>query len=164
MLFLDLINKNANLKKLFINIEEMFWKKEILGITDNSLNVKKNYIFIAIKGKKNDGNKFIDQARSNGSKLIISSVKSGKDIIQVKNTNLRYIYSLFCASFYYNKPSQIVAVTGTNGKTSVVEFCRQIWHLAGWKSASIGTLGTIISDDHGPRDTETRNFTTLECQ
>ena len=39
-------------------------------------------------------------------------------------------------------PKQIIGVTGTNGKTSTVEFCRQLWSHAGWKAASMGTLGT----------------------
>ena len=64
-------------------------------------------------------------------------------------------------AFYDKKPSEIIAVTGTNGKTSVVEFCRQIWQLAGWKAASLGTLGTITSNEIR-KENENINFTTLE--
>ena len=38
--------------------------------------------------------------------------------------------------------SKFICITGTNGKTSTVEFCRQLWALSGWKAASMGTLGT----------------------
>ncbi len=43
--------------------------------------------------------------------------------------------------FFAPYPETIVAVTGTNGKTSTVEMTRQLWRMAGHRSASIGTLG-----------------------
>ena len=94
-----------------------------------------------------NGNDFVDEAIKNGSTIIISSEKRDNNIINLINYDLKEIYSLLCSIYYEKKPSEIIAVTGTNGKTSVVEFCRQIWQLAGWKSASLGTLGTITSDE-----------------
>ena len=49
--------------------------------------------------------------------------------------------------FYAPYPETVVAVTGTNGKTSTVEMTRQIWRMSGHRSASIGTLGVTTSDD-----------------
>jgi UDP-N-acetylmuramoyl-L-alanyl-D-glutamate--2,6-diaminopimelate ligase len=49
--------------------------------------------------------------------------------------------------FYGPYPETVVAVTGTNGKTSTVEMTRQLWRMAGHRSASIGTLGVTTSDD-----------------
>ncbi|WCR54343.1 MAG: UDP-N-acetylmuramoyl-L-alanyl-D-glutamate--2 [Wolbachia endosymbiont of Ctenocephalides orientis wCori] len=59
------------------------------------------------------------------------------------------------------QPKYIAAVTGTNGKTSVVEFCRQIWQNAGYNAASIGTLGTSINDK---RRSNNNNLTTPDAE
>ncbi|NEV49420.1 UDP-N-acetylmuramoyl-L-alanyl-D-glutamate--2,6-diaminopimelate ligase [Wolbachia pipientis] len=61
--------------------------------------------------------------------------------------NPQEIYSKIVSRFYqFKQPKYVAAVTGTNGKTSVVEFCRQIWQNAGYNAASIGTLGTCINN------------------
>ncbi|WP_168464140.1 UDP-N-acetylmuramoyl-L-alanyl-D-glutamate--2,6-diaminopimelate ligase [Wolbachia endosymbiont of Ctenocephalides felis wCfeT] len=58
------------------------------------------------------------------------------------------IYSKIVSRFYqFKQPKYVAAVTGTNGKTSVVDFCRQIWRNAGYNVASVGTLGTYINDE-----------------
>ena len=54
-------------------------------------------------------------------------------------------YARLCSKIYPNRPSILTAVTGTNGKTSVCEYLRQIWSRSTWPSAAIGTLG-INSD------------------
>ncbi len=161
MEFRELINKHIELREIFKNLKSKFYSKKIYGITNNSLNVKKNYIFFAIKGNSKNGNEFIDSARKKGSTLIISSEKQGNNILKIENKNLLLAYSLICSAFYENKPINIIGVTGTNGKTSVVEFCRQIWDITGWKSASIGTLGTIISGEKAIHS-EIESLTTLE--
>ncbi|MGL9758274.1 MAG: UDP-N-acetylmuramoyl-L-alanyl-D-glutamate--2,6-diaminopimelate ligase [Wolbachia sp.] len=72
--------------------------------------------------------------------------------------NHQEIYSEIVSRFYqFKQPRYVAAVTGTNGKTSVVEFCRQIWQNAGYNAASIGTLGTCISND---REDNSDNLTT----
>ncbi len=111
--------------------------------------VKEKTAFFAIKGKVLDGNFFINDSIKKGASVIVSS-----DIEFLKNLALvdekvllifsQEIHKLlieFLQNFYSNLPSNIYAVTGTNGKTSVAEFCRQIFTLAGKKAASIGTLG-----------------------
>ncbi len=162
MEFNDLINKNTKLKKNFQKVKTKIKLKAIAGITNNSKNVKKNYLFVAIKGNIKNGNDYIDSARKNGSSIIISSEKEGDDIATIQDVNMKEIYSLLCSAFYEKKPSNIVGVTGTNGKTSVVEFCRQIWDLTGWKSASMGTLGTIISGEKTIYS-DMQNLTTLDA-
>ncbi len=159
--FEDLINRNFCLKKIFSNVESKFLKKRISGITNNSLNVKNNFLFLAIKGSSRDGNDYIDQAKKKGSSLIISSYIEGPEIITLKSINLSMIYSLLCSVLYEKKPDNIIGVTGTNGKTSVVEFCRQIWDLTGWKSASMGTLGTKVSGE-ALYNSDTENLTTYD--
>ena len=162
MEFKDLINKNIKLKKIFREVEPKLKSSVIEGITNNSKNIKKNYLFVAIKGNIKNGNDYIDIARKNGSCIIISTEKKGNDIVTLHNVDIKEVYSLLCSAFYERKPSNIVGVTGTNGKTSVVEFCRQIWDLTGWKSASLGTLGTIVSGEK-KINSDAENLTTLDA-
>ena len=83
------------------------------------------------------------------------------DTIYLKNTSISLIYALLCSSFYNKSPENIIGITGTNGKTSIVDFCRQIWSLAGWNSASIGTLGVkYLNDDNYKNNND--NLTTLD--
>ena len=141
MQFWELINRSDFLKDKFKNIEDHFKEIEINGISNNSKNIKKNFIFFAFTGNKTNGNLYIDEARRNGATVVISQEEKGKDVIKLTNKDYFKIYSHLCSSFYNKKPKNIIAVTGTNGKTSVTDFCRQIWSFYGLKSASIGTLG-----------------------
>src|SRR4029453_8332331 len=59
----------------------------------------------------------------------------------------RRLFAELAARFFAPYPATIVAVTGTNGKTSTVELTRQLWRMAGHRSASIGTLGVTTADD-----------------
>ena len=106
--------------------------------------VKKKYIFFAIKGNSVDGNKFIKNAIKNGSKIIISeNVKERfeNNILYLKNKNPRKLLEQFAAKLNYKRPNNLIAVTGTNGKSSIVNFYYQILKLNKKKVSSIGTLG-----------------------
>ena len=141
MQFWELINRSNFLKDKFKNIEDHFKEIEINGISNNSKNIKKKFIFFAFTGNKTNGNLYINEARKNGATIVISQEEKGNDVIKLTNKDYFRIYSHLCSSFYNKKPKNIIAVTGTNGKTSVTDFCRQIWSFYGLKSASIGTLG-----------------------
>ena len=106
------------LKDYYSNLNKHFNKFKFNGITFDSNLVKKNYIFFAIKGNNFDGNKFIKDAIKNGSKIIISEeVKEGleNNILYLKNKNPRKLLAEFSAKLNYKRPSNLVAVTGTNG-------------------------------------------------
>ena len=161
MQFWELINRSNFLKDKFKNIEDHFKEIEINGISNNSKNIKKKFIFFAFTGNKTNGNLYINEARKNGATVVISQEEKGKDVIKLTNKDYFKIYSHLCSSFYNKKPKNIIAVTGTNGKTSVADFCRQIWNFYGLKSASIGTLGIRDSSEqhyHKIRN----NLTTLD--
>ena len=161
MQFWELINRSNFLKEKFKNIEDHFKEIEINGISNNSKNIKKNFIFFAFTGNKTNGNLYINEARKNGATIVISQEEKGKDVIKLTNKDYFKIYSHLCSSFYNKKPKNIIAVTGTNGKTSVTDFCRQIWNFYGLKSASIGTLG--IKDTSEQHYHKIRNnLTTLD--
>ena len=117
---------------------------KINGLSLDSRKVRSGNLFFALKGSKSDGNKYIKEAIKNGAKAIISSTG-----VNYKNTNIRFIkaknirktLAYACKKFYNLKPKNIVAVTGTNGKSSVADFFYQILLLNKKKVASIGTLG-----------------------
>lgn len=129
------------------------------GICCNSSHAKENYAYFAVKGENFDGNDFINHAIENGAKIIFSEqdfqTQYG-DIVYIKCDDVRKTMALIASLFYQDKPENIVAVTGTNGKTSVAGFYRQILHLMGKKSASIGTVGLYIND----QQIEDSNLTT----
>ena len=124
-------------------------KKNIIisGISTNSKKVKKNYIFFAIRGKKFNGEKFIKEAVSRGASVVVCS-KSCKirdnSIHTIKTNKIRYLLSDITSKFYKSKPKNIIAVTGTNGKTSVCDLFYQILRINNVSVASIGTLGINI--------------------
>jgi len=114
------------------------------GICFDSSKCKKDNIFFAIKGTKIDGSKFINHAIKKGAKIIISNQKFEgikKNILFIKSSNVRKFLAQFAYTIYKDKPKNIIAVTGTNGKSSVADFYFQILRLNKKKVASIGTLG-----------------------
>lgn len=119
----------------------------ITGLTSDSRQVNEGNLFVALTGSKQDGNHFIPDAIAKGAKFV--AVKKGTQIsnlgqvslIEVDNSH--QFLSETAALFYKDQPVHIVAVTGTNGKTSTVNFARMIWDAMGYQSASLGTLGLI---------------------
>ena len=119
-------------------------KLKIKGLALNSKDVKKGFIFFAIKGTKFNGENFIDKAIENGAIIIICSTSckfQSTKVIVIKKKNVRNCLSEVSSKFYKLKPKNIIAVTGTNGKTSVADFFYQILSLNKKPVASIGTLG-----------------------
>lgn len=119
------------------------------SITHDSRNVTKGGLFVALAGQKVDGTAFIGEAEKKGAAAVL--VEETKnippttiDIIRVKN--IRLAMAQLAARYYTGQPSHMVAVTGTDGKTSTADFYRQFMHLLGKRSASIGTLGWIGGD------------------
>ena len=121
----------------------------ISGIASNSKEVKKNYIFFAIKGNKNNGEKFIQDAIKKGASVIICSQEckiKNKNINIIRAKNVRNLLSEVASKFYKLKPKNIIAVTGTNGKTSVADLFYQILRINKIPAATIGTLGIKYND------------------
>ena len=132
------------LKNLIKGIPKTKKNIPVHGISSNSKYIKKNYIFFAIRGKKINGENFIKDAIEKGASIIICSKKCSfrhKKILVIKKNNIRNFLSQTAAIYYNLKPKNIIAVTGTNGKTSVADFFYQILKLNNIPVASIGTLG-----------------------
>ena len=125
----------------------------IKGISCDSKKILKNFIFVATKGKNNDGHKYIFDAIKKGAIFIVIERKELEKNLKKKKINFIYtknsrlFLSKIASNFYVNQPKNIFAVTGTNGKTSVAFITNEIWRNCNIKSASIGTLG-VISDEY----------------
>ncbi len=119
----------------------------ISGITSDSRAVKPGYVFVALSGAKADGAKFIPQAIANGAAAVVVQDDVKGEGIVIRSSNARRLLALMAARFHDAQPDTVVAVTGTNGKTSVAVFVRQIWEKLGFRAASIGTIGVIGPDN-----------------
>ncbi len=119
---------------------------DLIIIKDLSLDsrkVKRGDLFFALKGSKSNGEKFIKQAIVKGAKAVISqrNIKIKTKVPIIKVNNIKKVLEDSCKKFYKKKPKNIIAVTGTNGKSSVADFFYQILSLNKIPAASIGTLG-----------------------
>ena len=126
------------------NINNDYKKFFFSGISFNSNEIVKDNIFFAIRGNKIDGTNFISHAIKNGSKIIISEHKNEglkNNILYIKTKNIRKLLAEISFKIYNKIPKNIIAVTGTNGKSSVADFYYQILKLNKKSVASIGTLG-----------------------
>ena len=132
------------LKNLIKDIPIKNKKINVKGLAINSKKIKKGYIFFAIKGLKSNGEKYIAEAVKKGASVIICSRKckyKNEKIPIIKTSNIRNYLSKIASKFFQLKPKNIIAVTGTNGKTSVADLFYQILSLNNIPVASIGTLG-----------------------
>ena len=131
------------LKDYIPNIKKELRNIFFSGIAFESSKVKKNNIFFAIKGNNFDGNKYINEAIKKGAKVIISEKKINlKNKIQyIKTHNIRKLLAEVSFKIYDKIPKNLIAITGTNGKSSVADFYYQLLKLNHKKVASIGTLG-----------------------
>lgn len=117
----------------------------VSGITADSRQAAPGHLFVALKGTRADGTAFIEQAIGSGAVAILcdrqTSVSGGIPII--RSGNVRRSLAQMAAAFYERRPGCMVAVTGTDGKTSTCDFLRQLWRQMGRLPASIGTLGVL---------------------
>ena len=119
---------------------------EATGLSADSRAIEAGFVFFAVTGTSGDGHDYIDQAIANGALMVVGEKELGDTIDQtsipyVRSHDIRKDYAIACARFWPKRPAIQVAITGTNGKTSIAEFLRQIWQNATWEAASLGTLG-----------------------
>jgi UDP-N-acetylmuramoyl-L-alanyl-D-glutamate--2,6-diaminopimelate ligase len=138
-----------------------FLDADILGVTADSREVKPGYLFAALPGVNIDGREFIDDAVKAGAVAVLALDDTSPDLIAnpavslVPDQNPRRRYAKMVGRFYQPQPEHIAAVTGTNGKSSVTEFTRQLWQACDQSAASFGTLGLVA-----PGKIETGSLTT----
>jgi len=123
---------------------------DITGVTADSRKVKPGFLFAALPGVSVDGGKFAAGAVASGAVAVIAREDMPELGVPVIVTpDPRRAYALAAAHFWARQPQTVVAVTGTNGKTSVAAFCRQIFNSAGHRAASMGTLGVRATGPDG---------------
>jgi UDP-N-acetylmuramoyl-L-alanyl-D-glutamate--2,6-diaminopimelate ligase len=135
----------------------------IMGLTADSRKVEPGYLFAALAGSRTDGSRFLAEAVARGAVAILmpqgAAAASATALLAetpvLEDADPRRRLALMAARFFDAQPEITVAVTGTNGKTSVASFTRQLWEQMGKSAASLGTIGVV-----GPSGTKTLAHTT----
>ena len=128
---------------------------DVTGISSDSRAIAPGHLFVALKGSSGDGRAYAAAAVEAGAVAILTDerepdaslarlAESGVPVLTCTAPRLELAHA--AARFWRRQPGMIAAVTGTNGKTSTVEFLRQIWSRVTWDAASIGTLGLQCDD------------------
>lgn len=113
----------------------------IAGITADSRQVKPGYLFAALSGVNTDGARFAADAVARGAVAVLAADDFDFGVPVIADPDPRRALALIAARFFGAQPETAVAITGTNGKTSVAAFTRQLWSDAGLSAASLGTVG-----------------------
>jgi len=120
----------------------------VTGFAIDHRKVAPGTVFGAFKGARFNGEDFIPAAVASGAIAVVARPEASVDgAVRIAAEEPRRAFARLAAKFFRPFPETVVAVTGTNGKTSNVELTRQLWRMAGHPSASIGTLGVTTSDD-----------------
>lgn len=119
--------------------------QEITNLAYDSRKVMGKGLFVAIKGHKADGHRFIEQAAQNGARTVVVEKEEGtvpSSVTQIKVKNSRQALSLLSACFYGYPASRLrlIGITGTSGKTTTSYLVESILNTAGF---SVGVLGTV---------------------
>lgn len=118
----------------------------LAGLTADSREVRPGFLFAALPGSHADGRDYIPAAIGQGAAAILAVpgtvLPEGAGAVRlIEDAEPRRRFARLAAAFFGRQPATVVAVTGTNGKTSTVHFARQIWQALGCRAASLGTLG-----------------------
>jgi len=122
--------------------------KEFSGLASDSREVQPGYLFAALPGVRADGQAFMADAVRRGAVAVLGApnirpVAEALGVRFIADANPRLRLARMAAAFFGEQPDIVAAITGTNGKTSVSVFLRQIWAELGHKAASMGTIGVV---------------------
>lgn len=132
---------------------------DIVEIEFDSRKVKKGYLFVCLTGSETDGHMFIKKAIENGAVAVLTEkdVESERNVCIVKCEDTRRELAVI-ASVFYGEPQKklfTIGITGTKGKTTTSFMVRDILEKAGIMTGVIGTIETIIGDEHIPSSNST---------
>ncbi len=125
---------------------------DISGISADSRSVKAGYLFAAIPGTLQDGRAYIKDAITKGAVAVLAPEDTDRSTLPsnisfLTATDTRKAFSCIASRFFPRQPETIAAVTGTSGKTSTVQFTRELWESIGHTAASLGTLGVVTANE-----------------
>jgi UDP-N-acetylmuramoyl-L-alanyl-D-glutamate--2,6-diaminopimelate ligase len=128
--------------------------QSIDAITEDSRAVSTNALFLAVRGSERDGHEYLARAQSAGAILAVVDDPSRTSLPSLVVTDTRKAAAVAAAAFYGEPAKQLklVAVTGTNGKTTTVGMLRHLLDDPDSRCASIGTLGVVIGSEGAPLD------------
>ncbi len=138
-----------------ISIADFSDSSEILDITNNSREVKKGSMFVAVAGYTVDGHQFIADAISNGASAIVvennkypNELFSNNNVIKIVVENSRKAFANLSCQFYGNpsKELKLIGITGSNGKTTTAFFVKNLFETAGYKTGLLGTISNIVGE------------------
>ncbi len=130
------------------DLSEVDSDSEVTGFAIDHRKVTKGNVFGAFRGAMFNGEDFIPAAVEKGAVAVVARPEARVEgAVHLADEKPRRLFAQLASKYYGPYPQTVVAVTGTNGKTSTVEMTRQIWRMLGHRSASIGTLGVTTSDD-----------------
>ncbi|SNS61897.1 UDP-N-acetylmuramoyl-L-alanyl-D-glutamate--2,6-diaminopimelate ligase [Sphingopyxis indica] len=134
----------------------------VTGLAIDHRKVAPGTVFGAFPGARVNGEDFIPAAVEAGAIAIVARPEAKVEgAVHVADANPRRAFARIAARFFHRFPATCVAVTGTNGKTSTVEMTRQLWRMAGFHAASIGTLGITTSIDSAATGLTTPDIVTF---
>ncbi|UVI40482.1 UDP-N-acetylmuramoyl-L-alanyl-D-glutamate--2,6-diaminopimelate ligase [Qipengyuania spongiae] len=121
---------------------------DVTGFAIDHRKVAPGTVFGAFRGAQSNGEDYIPAAIEAGAIAVVARPEAAvAGAAHIADAEPRRAFAHAAAHFFTPIPAHIVAVTGTNGKTSTVEMTRQIWRMAGERAASIGTLGVTTPDE-----------------
>ena len=127
---------------------------DVTGLASDSRDVQPGDLFAALPGTRVSGVDFIPDAVARGAVAVLAQDGTepacAPGVSLVTDPDPRHRLALAAARYYGAQPSVVACVTGTNGKTSVADFTRQIWRASGRKAASLGTLGARVGGEQRP--------------
>lgn len=120
----------------------------VTGFAIDHRKVAPGTVFGAFPGARFNGEDFIAAAVAAGAVAVVARPEARVGgAVHIADAEPRRMFARLAAPFFAPVPETLVAVTGTNGKTSTVEMTRQLWRMAGYSAASIGTLGVTTADE-----------------
>lgn len=131
-----------------ITLSEHERELDVAGLAADSRAVEPGFLFAALAGSQTDGALYAREAIQRGAVAVLCSNSAFHELkdeaaVIIPDENPRLKLAQIASRFYPRQPQSIAAVTGTNGKTSIASFARQIWSSVGLRAASMGTLGVV---------------------
>ena len=134
----------------------------VTGLAIDHRKVAPGTIFGAFVGEKFNGEDYIAAAIAAGAIAVVARPEARVEgAVHIADANPRRAFAHIAARYFHRFPATCVAVTGTNGKTSTVEMTRQLWRMAGFQAASIGTLGITTSNESASTGLTTPDIVTF---